>query len=203
MKINYKSYENFLDVLKESKEIRQELGSFGLYLPSEDKIITSIPIDDISNALIEKSNECQLKYNSELIEYIKAFNQGKTDYLDLSQYRFNQKDGKIFSYHTHPIDGQEIVPSKYDRSELLNMASPLELVISTEAQKYWPKTPFIAGYHQNYFPKNKKDFSKITFNELTSTAKKMGIPESTLWELAYTNYHTGLYPSIDFKIEKP
>ena len=202
MKIDYKSYENFMSILRESKEKMRELGSFGLYLPSEDRVLESIHFRDIPSDLIEKSNKNQFEINRDLIEDISAFNQEKTEHFNLAQYQFNQKDGKIFGYHTHPIEGQEMVPSKYDRSELLNMASPLELVISSQAQKYWPKTPFIAGYHKDYFPKEKKDFSRITFNELNSTAKKMGIPESALWELAYTNYHTGLFPAIDFEISK-
>ncbi len=203
MKIDYKSYNNFLDILAESKEKGRELGSFGLYLPSEDRILTSISLDELPADTIEKSNKNQLKYNQDLLDLISAFNQGTTEYFNLAQHQFNQKDGKIFSYHTHPISEQDMVPSKYDRSELINMASPLELVISAQAQKYWPKTPFVAGYHQDYFPENKKDFSKITFNEINSTAKRMCIPESAIWELAYLNYHTGLYPVIDFEIEKP
>ncbi|MBL7051160.1 hypothetical protein ISS04_03285 [Candidatus Woesearchaeota archaeon] len=206
MKIDFNSYENFLSVLEESKEIKRELGSFGLYLPSEDRVLTSIPFKDILSDLVEKSNEYQLKFNRELISDINAFNQGIKENLSLAQYQFNQKDGKIFSYHTHPIEDQEIVPSHYDRTELINMQSPLELVISAQAQEYWPKTPFVAGYHKDYFPEHKKDFSKslnMTESEFRLEAKKMEMPYWILWQLSNTKRNTELYPSIDFEIEKP
>ena len=101
--------------------------------------------------MIESSDVAKLVYSNSLIKDIHDFNIGKKKSLVIGDTAFDMPDTKIIGYHTHIMkDHEEIFPGKDDVMEMARSASPLGVVISVEASKYWPKMPFTAGYrHAN------------------------------------------------------
>ena len=79
MELPKSSYGTLMDTLRESIDIQLELGSFGLYCPSEDRIIHLIPPSELPEELIKARTGHSLSYIPELTEMVGAFNRNKCD----------------------------------------------------------------------------------------------------------------------------
>lgn len=205
MKLPKKSQEDFLEVLKLSKQEGVELGSFGLYLPTEDRVLYTIhPKDLPEGSVVGREKDTRvfaLVFQPELVEEIRAFNKGRKESIKLGGENFSQKEGKIIGYHAHPREEDEIAPSIYDRQEMLRRERPVEIVVSAGLEKFWREKPFVAGYQAGYFPEKgnyiKGDWQEF---ELEEEARKRGLDEETFYQLVECRRKTGLFPAVDFEV---
>ncbi len=200
MRISKKNYQTLLKTLERSMIDNLELGSFGLYLPSEDRVLDLIEPSE-TNHLITKQEKASLDFNNDLKQLIKQFNSRNIKKIDIGNTSYHVDDGLIIGYHTHPSEKNEVVPSKYDRTEMLERNSPLEIVLSANANKFLP-SPVVIGYHENFFNGYKDFYKNFILSDIQEISKRLavdietGIPN----QIASLHQKTGLYPSIDVVI---
>lgn len=185
-----------MDTLSQSRQLMLEQGAFGLYRPDEDRVLHTIKPIELPNGSITKCSIISLDFHDGLKEAITAFNTGRADHVEIGHYKYSIKDGKVYGYHTHPADDHEIVPSREDRTEMHNLAIPLEVILAGAMLKHKPKMPFILGYNPDYFPKGERDFSQVSLNDTDELASRLKIPVEILCQLIISYHYTGLNPSL-------
>jgi hypothetical protein len=190
--------DSFKDILTKSSAEGLETGSFGLYIPTEDRLVMIVEPNDLPDQAIVKQQVSKVVYAQELLENIKAYNEGSSPILSIGSALF-VAEGKIIGYHTHPILDQEIAPSTDDRDGMNQIASPVEIILAAGLQQYRPDAPFVAGYREQ--PSNFKFPKEIPVNSFVILSRELRIDPDHVAQLCMSNKQTGLYSSLDFQIE--
>ncbi len=222
MRINQETYGNFFDTLHQSRQGMLELGSFGLYRPNEDRILHTIRPSNLPRGAITERTPTGLNFDDGLKSEIAAFNRGRKKHVEIGPYKYNRGDGKVFGYHTHPADDQEVVPGQDDTKHMHDIGSPLEVILAGALLEHLPYLPFLVCYNTDYFPEGKMDFTKMdipnlvaeetggiripaeidftkigVFNKIIERAAGMKIPIDILSQLAFLQHYTGLKASLN------
>ncbi len=201
MIITARSREILEETLYRARDAGVEMGSFGLYLPAEDRILEVIPPWELPEGTVAERSAGKLRFTEKLVEQVARFNSEDMAEITIGPYQFHGNGVKLMGYHTHPLPEHEATPSKEDANELNRRKCPLEIVASTAMSGFDAHLPFIAGYHQDFKPAGYVNrFAGIQIEDLAETAKKMGLPRDILVQLMMCEKSTRLVPSIDFQV---
>ena len=196
MRIDKLTYATWMDTLNQSRQVMLEQGAFGLYRPNHDRVLHTVKPSELPDGSITKCSLGTLDFHDGLKEAITAFNTGRANHVEIGPYKYSKKDGKVYGYHTHPAGDHEVAPSVQDRTEMHDMAIPLEVILSGALLEHKPKMPFVLGYNPDYFPEGEREFSQMSLDGAYKLAKKLKIPIEILYQLVFLPHYTGLKASL-------
>ena len=203
MNITPEIHKIFLNLLDKSIEQKLEMGSFGLYVPKTDSIIHAIEYDKLPADFIKSQSQVHNSIKENYKNQIRDFNNRKLKSIHIGNEEYKIKDGFIIGYHAHPSEEDNMVASKEDANHMLLINSPVEIVLSAIAKKYNEFWPMVANYKEEFFSKDKVNFSELNdMNKLKSYSKQHGVKAEQMYQLISLYHNTKLHADINFNLIK-
>lgn len=156
MKIKEYTLGDMYTTLDDSISSEEELMDLLVYNPHSKKRLVEgrVPHNLLKDRGLIDCSSKKCKIATSLWENIKRFNDGDSNEFYVGDSKIIEKrlwydptGLKIVPYHVHPLEDQEIFPSKEDMNEIRRWSAPFVVVGSKKARdEYRMKPPFVTGH---------------------------------------------------------